>query len=182
MDVLEEQLQIVLGAWGPGPLSFAGEHYRLQDLDARPKPVQEPHPPLIVGGSGGARSVRLAAAYADEYNTPFATVEQARERKQRLEEACERAGREPMPFSLMTSALIGADRSEVDDRVRRRAEKEGGDGSAWPETGLVGTLDDAAEQLSAFAEAGVSRVMCQHLVHDDLDMVARLGELNARLS
>src|SRR5207248_1798043 len=49
MDVLEEQLQVVLGNWGPGPFSFAGRHYALRDLDAQPKPVQRPHPPLIMG-------------------------------------------------------------------------------------------------------------------------------------
>ncbi len=68
VDALEEQLQVVLGHWGEGPFSFAGEYFRAKDLDALPKPLQRPHPPLILGGSGGPRSLRLAARYADEYN------------------------------------------------------------------------------------------------------------------
>ena len=72
MDVLEEQLQVVLGNWGAEPFSFSGDHYTLHELDAQPKPVQRPHPPLIIGGSGGRRSAELAARFGDEYNTPFA--------------------------------------------------------------------------------------------------------------
>ena len=53
MEVLEEQLEVVLGNWAARPFSFAGRHYRLHELEAEPKPVQKPHPPLIIGGSGG---------------------------------------------------------------------------------------------------------------------------------
>src|ERR1700758_3102232 len=73
VDVLGERLQFVLGAGGGAPFSSPGSHYTLRDLDAQPRPVQQPHPPLIMGGSAGPRSVALAARYADEYNTPFAT-------------------------------------------------------------------------------------------------------------
>src|SRR3954452_14597510 len=102
MDVLAEQLEIVHSSWKPGPFSFHGEHYRIEDLDALPKPVQQPHPPLIVGGSGGPRSLALAARFADEYNTPFASVERCRELRAKLDDACEAAGRERLPLSLMT--------------------------------------------------------------------------------
>ncbi|MBA3864799.1 MAG: LLM class flavin-dependent oxidoreductase [Solirubrobacterales bacterium] len=52
LDSLEEQLQVIRGHWGRGPFSFDGEHYRAVELDALPKPLQVPHPPLILGGSG----------------------------------------------------------------------------------------------------------------------------------
>jgi F420-dependent oxidoreductase-like protein len=182
-DVLEEQLQVVLGAWtsGPGaPFSFAGDHYAVRDLDAQPGPTQRPHPPLIMGGTAGPRSCALAARYADEYNTVFPTVDDVRERRDRLQRACEAAGREPLPLSVMTGVVIGADESDLRDRVGRLARRIGGDrdellrspASGW----IVGTVEAAAEQLRALGDAGVSRVMCQHLLHDDLDAVALLGE------
>ena len=59
-DMLEEYLQVVSG-WSDGPFSFDGEHYQLSGLDAQPKPVQRPHPPLIMGGNAGPRSCALAA-------------------------------------------------------------------------------------------------------------------------
>ncbi len=181
MDVLEEQLQVVLGNWARGPYSFDGEHYTVRDLDAEPKPVQRPHPPLIMGGSAGPRSVALAARYADEYNTAFPTLEDIRQRKTRVSEACERAGREAIPFSVMTGVIVGSDSADLRDRVGRVSGLRGDDAGALlahpPDGWILGTVDEAAEQLAALREAGVSRVMCQYLVHDDLEGVALLGEL-----
>jgi F420-dependent oxidoreductase-like protein len=172
MDMLEEQLEIVHGHWRPGPFSFVGEHYRLEALDAEPKPVQQPHPPLLMGGQAGPRGAALAARWADEYNTPFATLEDAIAMKGRVDAACEAAGREPIPFSLMTGVLVGRDRGELQERVRLLA--EGGDepSEGW----ITGTLDEVAEHLGAFRDAGLARVMCQHMLHTDLDMVALIGE------
>jgi F420-dependent oxidoreductase-like protein len=182
MDVLEEQLQIVLGSWTRGPenpLNFSGEHYTIVDLDAQPKPFSRPHPPLIIGGSGGPRSLALAATYADEYNSPFADLDQAIERRAVIDRACERAGREPLPFSIMTGVLVGDGEPELRDRARRLAERIGADADELltrpPSGWIVGTVERAAEQLTALREAGVSRVMCQHLLHDDLDAVELIG-------
>jgi F420-dependent oxidoreductase-like protein len=182
MDVLEEQLQVVLGNWSgsaQAPFSFQGEHHTLSDLDAEPKPVQSPHPPLIIGGSGGARSVRLAARYADEYNTPFPTLDDVRERRESVLRACEAAGRGPLPFSVMTGLLIGADESELRDRASRLGERIGSDADSLlndpPPAWIVGTVERAVEQLGTLRDAGVSRVMCQNLLHDDLDVVAMIG-------
>jgi F420-dependent oxidoreductase-like protein len=187
MEILEEQLQVVLGAWADGSFSFDGRHYKLDALDARPKPLQRPHPPLVMGGLAGPRSVALAARFVNEYNTPFPTVEQVRERKARIDEACERAGRESMPFSVMTCVIVGADRGELRERAARVAALRREDANAYltsrPPGWIVGTTEEAADQLAALADAGVSRVMCQHLAHDDLAAIALLGaELAPRLA
>jgi F420-dependent oxidoreductase-like protein len=180
MDILEEQLQIILGNWGDEHFSFDGEHYKLRDLDAQPKPIRRPHPPLIMGGDAGPRSAALAGRYADEYNSNFVTPDQARERRERIDHACEAVGRDPIPFSLMTTVLVGADEAELRSRLARFGALTGADGDQLlrepPETWVLGTLDQATEQLLAFSEAGVARVMCQHLLHDDLDAIAQIGE------
>jgi F420-dependent oxidoreductase-like protein len=185
MDLLEEQLQVVLGNWSDGPFSFQGDHYHLHDLDAEPKPVQRPHPPLIMGGNAGLRSCALAARFADEYNTVYPTVSDARERRERVVAACERAGREPIPFSIMTAVIAGADESDLQDRVRRvaRVRWDGPDEmlAERPPGWVIGVVEQVAEQLSALREAGVSRVICQHLAPDDLDFVALLGGELAQL-
>ena len=187
VDVLEEQLQVLLGTWGGESFSFREEHYVLADLDAQPKPVQRPHPPLLMGGVAGPRSAALAARYADEYNTPFPSLEDARERRAKIEEACERAGRDPIRFSAMIGTVIGADPDDLADRARRVAERTGTDGDALiktpPAGWIVATIEQAAEQFAAYRDAGLDRVMCQQLVHDDLDAVALLGaELAPRLA
>ncbi len=177
MDVLEDQLQVVLGNWGDETFSFSGDHYRLSELEAQPKPIQRPHPPLIIGGSGGRRSAELAARFGDEYNTPFAAGDELRQRRQRVAEACEQAGREMLPFSLMTGIVLGSDEADLRDRARRLSERSPDFGglSDAPPAWIVGTIDQATEQLLELCEAGVDRVMCQHLLHDDLDVVALLG-------
>jgi F420-dependent oxidoreductase-like protein len=169
MDALAEQLEIVHGHWADGPFDFAGEHFRLKGLDARPKPVQRPHPPLIMGGNAGPRAARLAARFADEYNTVLPTVEEARDRREKIVAACEAAGRDPLPFSVMITCVIGADEGEVRDRARQLGDV--------PEGALTGTVEQIAERLASYEEVGVERVMLQHLLHRDVDAVELMGRL-----
>lgn len=129
--------------------------------------------PLIVGGRARPRSVALAARYADEYNTVFATPEECRERRAVVDAAFAAAGRERPRFSLMTGCLIGRDAAGYE---RRRAAVLGDDTPhpAW----VSGTPDRAREHLAALADAGVDRVMLQLLLHEDLDQIALIGELS----
>jgi alkanesulfonate monooxygenase SsuD/methylene tetrahydromethanopterin reductase-like flavin-dependent oxidoreductase (luciferase family) len=178
MDVLEEQLEILHdGHWGEGRFSFHGQHYTLEDLDAQPKPVQRPHPPLILGGAAGPRAARLAARFADEYNTVMPTLEQIVERRAAIAAACERAGRAPIPFSVMTTALIGRDEADLRRRAGELGEWRGEpvDLAATADTWISGTVEQAAERLRAYEEAGVERIYLQHLLHRDLDAVELIG-------
>jgi F420-dependent oxidoreductase-like protein len=156
-DRLAEQLEIVHRSWGDEPFDFAGRFYRLEQADPQPKPVQRPHPPLIAGGSAKPRGAALAARWADEYNTVYATADECRERRERIAEACAAEGRDPLRFSLMTSFAFDADPADHHP--------------AW----LVGGSDDIVEQIKALEQAGVERVMLQHLQHHDLEIVERIG-------
>jgi F420-dependent oxidoreductase-like protein len=182
MDRLSEQLEIVHRSWTEGPFSFAGSHYRLEGLDAQPRPLQSPHPPLLVGGSGGRRSLGLAARWADEYNTPFATPDELREIRARLDEASSGVDRVPLPLSLMTGFLCGLDEGELREKAAALAFAQGEpdrDLDAWlgspPSGWIVGTLDACVEALRALRDLGLSRVMLQHLLHTDLEMVELIG-------
>jgi alkanesulfonate monooxygenase SsuD/methylene tetrahydromethanopterin reductase-like flavin-dependent oxidoreductase (luciferase family) len=137
--------------------------------------------------NGGRRSCRLAARYGDEYNTVFPTLEDVATRRERLARACEAEGRPmlrfsgPMlPFSVMTGVLVGADEAELGDRAARLQQRIGmqaGSPLRDPPSGwIVGTTERATEQLRGLPDAGVDRVFCQHLLHDDLDPVALIGE------
>jgi F420-dependent oxidoreductase-like protein len=159
-DRLEEQLEIVRRSWDSEPFDFDGRHYRLERADPLPKPVQRPHPPVIVGGVAGRRSAALARRWATEYNTLFATPEECRERAARVA---------PLPLSLMTTFLIGADRAEL----RARADRLGAD--EIPPQWIAGTPDEVVARMRELEAAGVRRVMLQHLLHDDLDAVALAG-------
>src|SRR5215213_3480021 len=79
-DRLTEQLEIVTGLWRTPPgerYSFSGTHYTLVDSPALPKPVQSPHPPVIVGGGGQRHTPALAARFAAEFNVPFLPIDGA---------------------------------------------------------------------------------------------------------
>jgi F420-dependent oxidoreductase-like protein len=179
MDRLAEQLEIVRGSWGPGPFSFAGAHWQVTDLDARPKPVQDPVP-LIMGGAGGPRSAALAARSATEYNVVHVDPATAAATRGRLEAACREIGRDPatLGFSMMNGFVVGADDAEVRARAERIAAWRGVPATVeeLAETWIVGTPDRVVERLLEYREAGVERVMLQHhLIDDDaaLELMAR---------
>jgi len=183
MKVLAEQLEIVHGQWTSDTFSFSGEHYEIDSLNALPKPVQSPHPTLIVGGSGKKGSVDLAARWADEYNTVGPTPERCSELRGDLDEACRRHGREPssLPLSVMTTCIVGINQNEFQERVRGVLRATNNDDS--PEDfvreslseQVLGTVDEAVGKLRAYEAAGVERIMLQHVLHQDLDMVRLLG-------
>jgi F420-dependent oxidoreductase-like protein len=182
-DVFEEQLEIIHRQMTEERFDFHGEHYHLSDCEARPKPVQSPRVPIVLGGRAGPRAARLAARYADEYNTTFPTLDDVRERKAAIDAACEAAGRAPITFSIMTGCLIGVGEADVRARAGRLKELSGAEGGLdeWldglRDSWVVGTLDQAGSRLDDYARAGVDRFMLQHQVHDDLEMVAVMGEL-----
>ena len=170
-DKLEHDAVAIVQAWTDDP-------------SAQPKPVQQPHPPLIIGGSAKPRGARLAARLAQEYNTVFATADDCRERRAALDEACRSAGRDPatLPLSLMTGVVVGRTHGEVRDRAARLYELTRGQGDldAWIEqrgrVSLIGTVDEVAARLRELESVGVVRVMLQHLDHRDLETVAVIGE------
>jgi F420-dependent oxidoreductase-like protein len=129
MDVLEEQIEIVHRQWTEESFDFSGEHYRLVDSQARPQPVSAPHPNLIVGGSGGKRSARIAARWADEFNLSSSSPELAREKFAALDEACRAAGRDTASLtkSAMVGVLVGADKGELRKREQQLLDALGGD-------------------------------------------------------
>jgi alkanesulfonate monooxygenase SsuD/methylene tetrahydromethanopterin reductase-like flavin-dependent oxidoreductase (luciferase family) len=161
MDELERQLQ----------------HVRRQWAELSPPPVQQPRPPLIVGGTAGPRSCRLAALYADEYNTVFASVADCGERKERVDAACRAEGRELIAFSLMTGCVVGRDRAEVERRAGAVAERTGLEVADLLESDrtIAGTVERVVARSAEYAEVGVERVYFQHLDHADLEMVELIG-------
>jgi alkanesulfonate monooxygenase SsuD/methylene tetrahydromethanopterin reductase-like flavin-dependent oxidoreductase (luciferase family) len=163
LDELDRQLAEIVRQWTEAP-------------DIQPKPLQQPRPPIIVGGSAKPRTVRAAVAHADEYNTVWPTVDEARERKRLLDEAAAAAGRTPLRFSMMTGCVVGIDRAEVRERLAAFRTLTGNDSPP-----IAGTVEEVAERLREYEAVGVERVLLQHLVHEDVEMVARLGDVAAAL-
>ncbi len=174
---LEEQFQILTGLWGTPvgqTFTFEGRHYQLHDSPALPKPVQQPHPPLIVGGGGPKRTPRLAATYADEFNLPFSSLADTEAQFARVRAACESQGRDPQTLELSAAQVVccGADESEV----QRRAAAIGRQPDELRAHGAAGTPDEVVARIHAFAAIGAGTIYLQVLDLGDLDHLRLLSE------
>ena len=185
-EILEEQVQIIhqLMEREVDEVSFEGTHYQLEGAPALPKSIQDPHPPLIIGGRGGSFGLHLAAWWADEYNVFGIGPDACRPVRKALDARCAEAERDPseVRLSTMTGIVVGSDQKDLEARASRLMEHLGekGDVREFIETWrgdrrLVGTVDQVLERMAHFADAGVERIMLQHLVHEDLETIALIG-------
>ncbi|CAM5239686.1 MULTISPECIES: LLM class F420-dependent oxidoreductase [Streptomyces] len=166
---LEEQLAIVTGLWGTEPgktFDFHGRYYDLTDSPALPKPAQS-KVPVLIGGHGATRTPRLAARYADEFNMPFASVEDSVRQFGRVRAAAEEIGRKgaDLVYSNALVVCVGKDDAEV----ARRAAAIGREVDELKLNGLAGSPAEVVDKIGRYAEAGSSRIYLQVLDLDDLD-------------
>jgi F420-dependent oxidoreductase-like protein len=174
---LAEQVEIVHGLLREERVTFEGTYYRLHDAPG----LGRPDLPILIGGSAKPGTSGPAVRYADEYNTFFANLDEIRERKQRLDTACERAGRDPttLRYSLMAPCVVGRDERELKESARRIGARFGRTAEEvlerYREFGPVGTAEQVVERLRQTEELGYERVMLQHLAHEDLDTIALIG-------
>jgi probable F420-dependent oxidoreductase len=168
MELLEESVGYLDALFGDEPATFEGPHFALRDAYNRPRPVQEPRPPLIVGGKGGPRLLRIAARHGDGWNTVWRwTPEDYAPKAAAAREACERAGRDPAGFrlSLGLFTVVGEDDADVSRRyelMRERLPDRAVDSTELDELrvdGLVGTPEQVLERIGAFASLGVSELI-----------------------
>ena len=170
-DRLEEQLEIITGMWATPvgeTFTYAGTHYPVTDSPALPKPVQRPHPPIIIGGGGAKRTPALAARFAAEFNLAFPTLDFAGVQLGRVQSALDAVGRAGDDIVYSAAFAVCAGRDEA--QVAMRAEAISRDvGELRANTPLVGTPAEIVDRLGPFADVGVQRVYLQLLDASDLD-------------
>ncbi len=167
-DLLEETLEVLGALFDGEPASFEGPRFRLREAFNRPRPVQEPRPPLMVGGKGGPRLLDLVARLADGWNAAWRWQPEAyAERARAVREACDRVDRDPstLRLSLGLYTVVGEDERDVARRYERMA-RALPTGVAHPlpletlrDEGLVGTPEVVLERLARFAELGVDELV-----------------------
>ena len=176
-DRLAEQLAVVTGLWSTAAderFSYAGDYYQLKDSPALPKPVQQPHPPVIVGGAGRYRTPGLAALHANEFNLPFQPHDDFAVACERVRAACKTIDRDPatMIFSAAQVLCCGRDEAEY----RRRASAIGRDPDELRKTAFAGTPGEVAKVLSRYASDGATRLYLQVLDVGDLDHLRLIAD------
>jgi F420-dependent oxidoreductase-like protein len=176
-DLLEDQLAILHGVWSAAPgATFTHEgrttSVRLQ-ADAL-RPAQRPHPPIVLGGAGGPRGSRLAATYADEFNTAFVPAELMKQRHDAVRKACDRQGRDTSSLVWSTALVVCCGQTEAE--VARRAAAIGREVAELRQNGLAGSPAEVLEKLGDYAAAGAERVYLQVLDLSDLDHLRLVAE------
>ncbi|MER6209736.1 LLM class F420-dependent oxidoreductase [Streptomyces sp. NPDC001642] len=166
---LEEQLAIVTGLWATKPgdtFDFHGTHYDLTGSPALPKPAQAKIP-VLIGGHGASRTPKLTAQFADEFNMPFASIEDSEQQFGRVRAAAEAAGRkgDDLTYSNALVVCVGKD----DQEVARRAAVIGREVDELKANGLAGTPSEVVDKIGRYAEIGSQRIYLQVLDLADLD-------------
>ncbi|MGH9044420.1 MAG: LLM class F420-dependent oxidoreductase [Acidimicrobiales bacterium] len=167
---LGEQLEIISGLWDTPKgetYSFKGRHYTISDSPALPKPVQRPHPPLIVGGHGPKRTPALAARFAAEFNVAFASAQVCQTAFERGDRACEAIGRDPTTLRRSVAQVLccGSDAREIEHRASRIGRQV----EELADNGLAGTPEQIADKIALFSGIGATRMYLQVLDLADLE-------------
>jgi alkanesulfonate monooxygenase SsuD/methylene tetrahydromethanopterin reductase-like flavin-dependent oxidoreductase (luciferase family) len=182
--MLAEQLEIVHLLWTEERVTFRGNHYTLENAPGRPKPVQSPHPPIVIGASATRGSAIPAARFADEYNTAWiAHPREFADMRARVIRACDEVGRDAgtMRFSIAIHCVVGATHDEAMDRARAIYELRPRDETfedwfvAFSECRPVGSVEEVAAALRPYADAGADRLMIMHILHTDLESIQLIG-------
>jgi F420-dependent oxidoreductase-like protein len=175
MDMLDEACRIMRSMWTRETTTFEGRHYRLEDARMEPKPVQE-HLPLVIGGAGERRTLRIAAEHGDIWNMFYGDVGDYRHKLDVLAGHCADVGRDPADVrkSLTFRAVLDEDEEEAKRRFREIY------GEAPPERlqnmMIVGTPEQCVERLRPYADLGVGDFLLGALVPYDpltVELVAK---------
>jgi alkanesulfonate monooxygenase SsuD/methylene tetrahydromethanopterin reductase-like flavin-dependent oxidoreductase (luciferase family) len=176
-DLLEDQLAIMHGAWSApagATFEYAGKTCSVNLEADLLRPVQRPHPPIVMGGLAGPRASRLAVAYADEYNTSFKPIDRTRGILDSMRSACEAAGRDPSTMVFSAGLVLCCGSTEAD--IARRAAAIRRDVGELREHGLAGTPEEVLDKLGRYSEAGVERFYLQVFDVTDLDHLRCVAE------
>jgi F420-dependent oxidoreductase-like protein len=175
MDMLDEACRIMRSLWTQETTTFEGKHFQLKDARLEPKPVQE-HLPLVIGGSGERRTLRIVAEHGDIWNTFYGDLDHYRHLLDVLAGHCADVGRDPADVrkSLTFRAVLDEDEQEA----RERAAALYGDPppERLQKMMIVGTPDQAVELLRPYAHLGAGDFLLGQLAPIDPQTIELVAE------
>jgi F420-dependent oxidoreductase-like protein len=156
--LIEDALHVLPLLWGPGNPPFDGQAISLPDTTCYPRPLQE-RLPIMVGGGGERRTLRLAAQYADAANV-FGDTATVRRKADVLRTHCEQVGRNPADVELthLSTVLVGTDDKQLAELVERQRPRRQNP-ERYAATVNAGTVDDHIGRFRELAEAGAQEVI-----------------------
>jgi F420-dependent oxidoreductase-like protein len=183
-EKLEEGLQIAKSMFVNDTTTFHGKWFQVTDALNVPKPVQAGGPPILIGGSGEKKTLRMVAQYADACNV-FGDAEQVRHLMGVLDEHCERLGRDPKTVcrTRLGTLVVGRTMEEALGKILARFHVSSLDDLPADVQARVrgmfvmGDADAIAEQVSALLDAGLDGIVFNMPDAHDVDQVALAGEI-----
>jgi len=150
MRRLEEAAQIIIKMWTEERASFNGKFYQLSDAYCNPKPIQKPRPPIMIGGSGERRTLKIVAKYGDACNI-FGSVETLRHKLGVLREHCRSVGRDYNSIlkTKLAHVVIDKDREKVTEAIKGLSEDR------RREYAIYGTPEEVRKQIEAFRDVEI---------------------------
>jgi F420-dependent oxidoreductase-like protein len=178
LTLLEDALQLLPRMWGAGAPAFDGEVLQVPEAICYPRPIQE-HVPILVGGGGERRTLRLVARYADACNL-MGEPDIVRRKLDVLRTHCAQVGREPAEIEVthLTPLLVAGDRTELADVVAR-LRGPGQSPETFLERVLGGTVEDHVGRFRALADAGVQTAIVSLAGLDGTAPIERFGQVIA---
>lgn len=154
---LDEALQVIRRLFTEPSVSFDGVHYRLREAPSLPRPLQQPHPPIHVGGAGVRRTLPIVARHADVWNCPTYALAELPQKLQALRAECARIGRDASTVRVSEEAVLAlvARRDQVDDARALAERRFAGAGWGFAAGGYCGTPDDIVSRIEARRALGV---------------------------
>jgi alkanesulfonate monooxygenase SsuD/methylene tetrahydromethanopterin reductase-like flavin-dependent oxidoreductase (luciferase family) len=186
LDRLECGARAIVALRGGAPVTLDQPYYPLVDAQTSPRPAAPL--PLVIGGRGEKRTLRIVADFADEWNVTRVTLAEYADRRRILEEHGRAVGRDVagLSHSLMLPFVVGRTDAEIGRRLARATAlfpRLPADEAGWRAGDfLFGPPERMVEDLRRWHAAGVSRVMLQLLDMEDLDAIELIGrEVVARV-
>jgi F420-dependent oxidoreductase-like protein len=159
LNRLEEACQVLVSLWTEHKANFAGRFYQLQDAPLYPKPLQQPHPELLVGGGGEKRTLRIAATYANHWNC-WAGPETMQHKIQILKDHCAAVGRDPATITRSANMpVLFADKPEEVEQLVASVTRRYGWAEAYVRDLLLsGTSAQMQDKLGRLQDIGIDQV------------------------
>jgi len=160
IEQLDEAVSIIKAMWSKQKPSFRGKYYTIKDAICNPKPLQKPHPTIMIGGSGEKYLLRVVAKHADRYNHPCGSADVLKQKISKLKEHCVSIGRNPkeIEYSILIACLIGEGDKVIKEMVYQRKKQVHGMQQVREaeNASLVGSPENIISGLNRYINIGIT--------------------------